>query len=144
VAGLRSMTAPALVSRAAASGDLVLRNSRLRVLARSSPAKTFMLLAAGEIIADKAPFIPNRTDAGPLVARMVSGGLCGAALCLAGRQPAMAGAVIGSLAAIGGAFLGYQVRRHAVQEQHLPDLGVALTEDLLAITGGLTAISSLK
>ena len=138
VAGLRSMTAPALVSRAAASGDLRIREPRLRWMSANASAKTLTLLALGEMIADKAPFIPNRTDAGPLSARIVSGGLCGAVICSAGKQSAIAGGIVGGLAAVGGAFLGYQARKR------LPGFGTGLAEDVVAIGSGLAVLTSAR
>ena len=46
---------------------------------RKKSAKTMALMAAGEMIADKLPFIPSRTAMFPLVARVASGALSGTA-----------------------------------------------------------------
>lgn len=143
VAGLRSMTAPAIVSRAAGSGDLRLNGTPLEKLGSPASANIFAALAAGELVADKLPFIPNRTDPGPLAARVASGGLCGAAICLATKRPALTGAVLGGLAAIGGAFLGYELRKRAAQNGS-PDFAVALVEDAAAVSCGVAAVSSLR
>ena len=143
IAGLRSMAAPAIISRAAASGALRLEESPLKVLGSAASANTFMFLAAGEMVADKLPFIPNRTDPGPLAGRIASGALCGAAICSAKRRSAMAGAILGGLAAIGGAFLGYHLRRRAVQNRGLPDLVCAFAEDFVAVGGGTAVVSSV-
>jgi uncharacterized membrane protein len=52
------------------------------------------------------------------------------------KQPLNEGAVLGGLGAIaGGAFSGYHMRRKV--SRNLPELGVALLEDALAIGGGI-------
>jgi uncharacterized membrane protein len=144
VAGLRTFTAPAIVSWAAASGDLRVKQRGLRMLRSAATANTFLVLAAGELIADKTPYIPDRIDAAPLAGRIVSGGLCGAAICSARRESPVAGAILGGLGAVGGAFLGYHLRKHAVRKHHVPDLGAALVEDAVAVGGGLAALAPLK
>jgi uncharacterized membrane protein len=144
VAGLRTFTAPAIVSRAAASGDLRVKQRGLRMLRSAPTANTFLVLAVGELIADKTAYIPDRIDAAPLIGRIVSGGLCGAAICSARRESAVAGGILGGLGAVGGAFLGYHLRKHAVRKHHIPDLGVALVEDAVAVGAGLAAFAPLK
>jgi uncharacterized membrane protein len=138
------MTAPAIVSRAAASRDLTIEQPGLKLLGSAASANTFTILAAGEILADKTPYIPNRIDPAPLVARILAGGLCGAAICSAKRQSVLLGSIIGSCAAIGGTFLGYHLRKSAVRNRRIPDFKVALVEDAIAVGGGLAAMASLK
>jgi uncharacterized membrane protein len=144
VAGLRTFTAPAIVSRAAASGDLRVKQRGLRMLRSTATANTFLALAVGELIADKTPYIPDRIDAAPLAARIVSGGLCGGAICSARRESPVAGAILGGLGAVGGAYLGYHLRKHSVRKHHVPDLRAALVEDAVAVSGGLAAFAALK
>src|SRR5712691_12946414 len=80
IAGLRSLTAPAVVSWAAHWGWLDLTNSRLAFLGSTTAAIIFSLLALGELVADKLPFAPNRTAALGLGTRIVTGGLSAAAI----------------------------------------------------------------
>src|SRR5437764_14265899 len=101
VSGMRSMAAPAIVSRLAHTGLLPLEGSQVKFLGHKNSAKTMAIMAAGEIIADKLPFIPKRTSIFPLVTRAVSGALSGTAFTKARKGSAVAGAVIGSLAAVG-------------------------------------------
>ncbi len=144
VSGLRSMTGPAIVSRAAACGDLRLKNSGLDKMASATTANLLTLFAAGEMVADKTPYVPNRISPAPLLGRIVSGGVCGAAICYSERQSVLAGALLGGLAAVGGSFLGFHLRRRIVQEQQIPDLQVAVAEDLIALSGGIAAVASLR
>lgn len=125
VAGLRTFTAPAAtlgIDRHVWSGVVI-------------------LLAAGELIADKLPFVPSRLSPGSLGARLVSGGLCGRALArrFGGIDAATAGLIIGALGAAGSAYLGYTIR-HALTERGLPDFLVALVEDSVAVFGATRAV----
>jgi len=86
VAGLRSMTAPAAVSWAAHLHRLDLRDSRLAWLGSAIAVYTISVLGLGELIADKLPFVPNRTTPLPMVFRVLSGAICGAALCLSANR----------------------------------------------------------
>ncbi|MEP6822687.1 MAG: DUF4126 family protein [Chthoniobacterales bacterium] len=133
VAGLRSMLAPAVVSWAAYLGWLHLGDSGLRFMASPISVAAFSLLALGELIADKLPFIPKRTEPGPLVVRLVSGGLSGACLGWSANQSWTSGAAAGAIGAIIGAFAGYHLRRRLTLGAGLKDFCVALPEDLLAI-----------
>src|SRR5262249_28281753 len=81
VTGVRSMTGPAIVSRSLASGLFSAGKSSFKWLGAKRTANTFGLLALGELVGDKLPFMPNRTNVAPLVGRLIGGGLCGAAIC---------------------------------------------------------------
>ena len=133
VAGLRSLTAPAAVSWAAALGWIDLHGTRLHWMGSWVAVAIFTFLALLELVADKLPRTPNRTTPGPLLSRMVLGGLSGAALALAGGQPAVLGAMLGGVGAVIGAFGGYQARYHLVNRLKLKDASVAVPEDLIAI-----------
>ena len=133
VAGLRSLTAPAVVAWGAHVGWLNLHGSPLAFLGSTPAVAIFSLLALGELVADKLPMIPKRTAPAPLFARVVTGGVCGACLCAAAGKALITGALLGGTGAIVGAFVGYQVRRGLVTKLHIKDLFVAICEDLLAI-----------
>jgi uncharacterized membrane protein len=137
-AGLRSMTPPAIVSWAAQSWPAV-QSSSLSFMAAPVTAYAFTVLAVLELIADKLPFVPSRLKPGPLGGRILSGGLSGAVLCAAARESLAAGAIVGGLAGLAGAFAGYRARRHLSVDRRLPDIVVALAEDLCAI--GLAALA---
>jgi uncharacterized membrane protein len=141
VAGLRSMAAPAILSRSASSGLLKIAAPRLTFLNSGPTTTVTTLLALAEMIADKTPNIPNRTDPGPLAVRFISGGICGAALCSARHQRIAAGFALGGLAAVAGAYIGFELRKRAAQH-HLPNIAVALAEDAIAVGTGLSAMSS--
>jgi uncharacterized membrane protein len=118
---------------------LDLEGTPLSLLESNKTATTLAVLAAGEIVGDKLPAMPKRTAPGPLLARIVSGGLCGAAISTAKYRPATMGAIAGAFGAVVGSFAGYQLRRSITRNDsaHIPDLPVALIEDAIAIGGGL-------
>lgn len=133
VAGLRSLTAPAVVAWAAHLHWLNLQGSPLGFMSSITAVVIFSVLAVGELVADKLPVIPKRTAPMPLLARIVTGGLCGACLCAAAGKSLFAGALLGGTGGLIGAFLGYEVRRRLVNNLHINDFVVAVCEDLLAI-----------
>ena len=133
VAGLRSLTAPAVTAWAAYLGWLDLQGSRLAFMASTVALVVFSLLAIGELIGDKLPKIPRRTAIAPLLARIFSGALCGACLAVAAHQALLPASLIAGLGGIIGAFAGYEIRRRLVTQLHLPDVIVAVCEDLIAI-----------
>ena len=139
MAGLRSLTAPAVVAWGAHLGWLNLHGSPLAFIGSTTAVAILSLLAIGELIADKLPMIPKRTTPAPLMARIITGGLCGACLCAAMGQSLIAGALLGGIGGIVGAFLGYSIRRRL--DLHIKDLVVALCEDVVAVGLALFLIS---
>jgi len=133
VAGLRALTAPAVVSWAAHLGWLQLHDSPVAFMANTWAAILFSLLAVFELVADKLPTTPNRTAPPALAARLLTGGLCGACLSVAAHQALGLGAAMGAIGALAGAFGGYQVRKRLVNGWKIKDLFVALSEDVIAI-----------
>ena len=84
VAGMRSASAPALTSYYFVNNpSLFLDASPLKGLGQQTTLNVLKFMAAGELVADKLPKCPNRTDPGALAARAVSGGVCAAAIFLA-------------------------------------------------------------
>jgi uncharacterized membrane protein len=141
ICGLRSMTAPALVAWGAHLGWLHLEGSRLAFFAHPVTLLIFSLFAIGELIADKLPFIPARIQAGPLGVRILFAALCATALCISGAQALWLGAILGVVGAVLGAFAGYAYRRSFGGK--VPDLLLALLEDLVAVGGGFLFLSRL-
>ena len=136
VAGLRAMTAPAVTAWAAHLGRLQLLGMPLAFMGSKWTVAIFTLAALGEFVNDQLPKTPPRTAPGPLIARIVMGGLCGACLTLSAGHSPWLGAVLGSVGAVAGAFAGYKVRVGLVQALHVPDFAIAIPEDLVAIALG--------
>ena len=133
VAGLRSLTPPAVVAWAAHLGWLNLHGSPLAFMGSTTAVAIFSLLAVGELVADKLPKTPKRTAVAGLLARIVTGGLCGACLCAGAGKSSLAGAVLAGIGGVIGAFTGYEIRSRLVRNLHIKDFFVAICEDLVAI-----------
>jgi uncharacterized membrane protein len=141
LAGLRSMTAPAVTAWAARFGWLSLQTP-LSWLGSLPAVILFTLGALAELVADKLPRTPSRTAATGLIARILTGGLSGAALYYAGsNQGYWPGAILGAVGGVVGCFAGYQARTKLVKALGTPDYVVAVLEDLVAIGGSLFVVS---
>ena len=141
VAGLRAMTAPAVVCWGAYLGWLSLSHSPLSFLTSKISLVVFTLLALGELVGDKLPKTPSRITIGPLIVRIISGALSGTALAITAGATLAIGIVGGAVGAVIGAFVGYHVRRALTVRAGLPDLPIALLEDAIAVGGGLFLVS---
>ena len=64
IAGMRAMSAPAVISRIARKGELAVEGSKLSFLNSSGALSTSALLAVGEIIADKLDRRSSRSSIG--------------------------------------------------------------------------------
>ena len=137
VAGLRSLTAPAVVAWAAHFGWIRLAGSPLAFMGSKWTAAVFTLLALGELVADQLPGTPPRTASVGLSARIVKGALCGESNAVAGGASLWIGAVAGAIGGIAGAFGGYQARVGLVRALRVPDFAIAIPEDIVAIGLGL-------
>jgi uncharacterized membrane protein len=141
VAGLRSLTAPAVVAWAAHLDWLHLAGSPLAFMGSIWTLAIFTILALVELVTDQLPKTPARTKPGPLGFRIVMGLLTGACLGIAGGSSAWLGAIAGAVGAIVGALGGYRARVRSVQALRVPDFAIAIPEDLVAIGLGLLLVS---
>src|SRR5204862_4857242 len=111
-----------------------LNGSVLAFMGSTTAVAIFSVLAIGELIGDKLPKTSRRTALGPLLARILTGAVCGASLCVAAGQSLPAGALLGGTGAVIGAFVGYEIRRRIANNLHIKDTFIAICEDLIAIT----------
>ena len=137
VAGLRSLTAPAVVAWAAQLGWINLQGSPLAFMGSKWTVGILTVLALVELIADQLPSTPARTAPVGLTARIVTGALSGACLAVAGAAALWLGAVVGVIGALIGTFGGYQARVGLVRGLRVPDVAIAIPEDVVAIGLGL-------
>src|SRR5206468_5222941 len=84
VAGLRSLTAPAIVAWAAYLGWINLHGSPLAFMGTLWAVVIFTVLAVVELVADQLPNTPARTAPIGLSARVVTGALSGVCVAVAG------------------------------------------------------------
>jgi uncharacterized membrane protein len=141
--GLRSLTPPAVVCWAAYLGWLNLAGTKLAFMDRPITLVVLTLFAVVELIADKLPNTPARTAPPGLIARVVLGCLCGAALATSEGGKLPAPAIVAVAGALVGTFAGYKTRHALVFRAHLPDFAVAIAEDVLAVAGSLLIVSHI-
>ena len=139
-AGLRALTAPA-VTAWAVHRDWLRLEGPLSFIGSVPSVIILTLLAVGELVVDKLPSTSRRTAAPGLIGRMLTGGLTGACVAVGRFQPAIAGAALGVLGGVVGAFVGYHVRLRVVKSLEIRDIYVALVEDVVAVVGCLLILS---
>ncbi len=140
VSGLRSMVGPAIISQAAGNRIVDVHHTPLAWMSTKRAVQTTAMFAAAEMIADKFPFMPNRTDAPGLIGRFVSGAICGAAVSSARkREERIIGALVGGAAAVVAAYIGVEYRKRV----ELPGLAAAVVEDAVALTAASAVVSAL-
>jgi len=140
IAGLRAMTAPAVVSWAVRLGWLHVENTWLTFLGYAATPYIFTVLAIGELIADKLPNTPSRKAPPGFIARILTGGLSGAAIGATGGSWTI-GLAAGVIGAVVGTFGGYEFRVQLVKATGGKDLPIALLEDAIAIGGAFLIVS---
>ena len=140
LAGLRSLTPPAATAWAARLGWLPVA-SPLAWIGALPSVVVLTLLAGAELVADKLPSTPARTAPPGLIARLVTGGLCGACIASAAGGTLLVGVLLGAAGGLVGCFAGYRARAALVRSFGLPDAVVAVAEDVLAITGSFWIVT---
>jgi uncharacterized membrane protein len=97
----------------------------------------FSLGAVGELISDKLPKTPSRLKQPGFSIRIVTGAFCGLILATGASFSIAGGALLGAIGAVAGSYLGYFVRSGVTGKFGLPDLPVALVEDVICIGGSI-------
>ena len=139
VSGMRSMMALAFFSDHAEDKKdrNAAANPALNFLRSPRTAALLKIAAGGEILMDKLPFMPARTDAAPLIGRVVIGGLVGAAVS---KDKWVQGGVVGALGALVTTYAMYYIRKSLHDEQHIPDVILGVAEDALVVKAANTIV----
>jgi len=138
IAGLRSMTAPALASWGAHFGWLKVAGTPVAFLGYAATPYILTVCLLGELVADKLPKTPSRKAVGPFVGRILSGGLSGAAIGGSGGSW-IVGLVAGAIGAVIGTLGGAEARSR-LAKAFGKDLPAALVEDVIAVGGALLIV----
>lgn len=137
VAGLRAMTAPAVVSWAAYLGWIDLRATWLAWLGSGFAPWVLLVLAVGEMVADQLPSTPSRKAPAAFGTRIVSGAISGAAVGAGG----MGALVAGIVGAVAGTLGGYEVRMR-MAASFGNDRPAAFIEDAVAVGVALLIVAA--
>ncbi|MCY7376113.1 MAG: DUF4126 family protein [Pyrinomonadaceae bacterium] len=138
VAGLRAMMPLALLSFAASQRENNKDDRNFFVSKGVSAA--LGLLAVGELVGDKLPTAPNRTEPAGLAARIVSGAIGGGVICSARKKSVPLGIALGALAAVAAAYAGQNIRRAIAKETGIHSSLLGVVEDAIAIGIGASAV----
>src|SRR5262249_47605215 len=141
IAGLRTFTAPMVVSWAACLKWLHLEGTWAAFLGYAATPYIMTVIALAELVGDKLPKTPSRKTPGPFVGRVLFGAFSGAAICSGAPQSLIVGALLGALGGVAGTLGGYEFRTRLVKALNVPDIVIALLEDAIAIGGGLFLVS---
>lgn len=144
LAGMRSLTAPAVLSRE-------LSRKPTRALKRALPGLTSRrvsrrlgILALGELVGDKSPRTPPRTALPILTGRILSGAITGAAVSRKRKGARLGFALVGGAAAIASSYVFYGFRRLLTQRLRVPNVAAGLVEDGLALALGSRLTLALR
>ncbi len=141
VAGLRSLTAPAVASWAALLHWINLNGTWAHWLGNVITVVILTILAVAELVTDKLPKTPARTAPPSFAVRIILGAFAGAVIGTSwgyrwgGLGAGVIGAVLGTLG-------GYQARKRLVAARGGHDLPIALLEDVVAILGGFAILAA--
>jgi uncharacterized membrane protein len=141
VAGLRALTAPAVVAWAAAFGWISLDGTWAQWVAHPITIAVLTVLALGELVTDQLPSTPSRRVPMQFGARLATGAFSGAVLATGAVLNPTAWVIVGAIGAalIGaviGTLCGAEARKRLVAATGGRDLPIALVEDVIAIAGG--------
>jgi len=104
----------------------------------------FSLLALLEYVCDLLPKTPARTQPRPLIARIVMGGLSGACFFAAAQEPLLAGAALGGIGGVMGAFSDYEACERLVNGLKVKDAFIAIPKDVVAIGLACACVTLLR
>lgn len=110
-------------------------------VAAISPRVPVKALAGAELIADKLPSAPNRTDPALLLGRVAAGALVGAVVGSRTGMNRGHSAIIGGLIAFASTHATYRLRRALMKR--LPPIAAAVAEDALVLTAAAVGAALL-
>jgi uncharacterized membrane protein len=136
VAGLRALTAPAVVAWGAFLGWIDVTDKWSQWVGNWITVTVLTVLLVVELVTDQLPKTPSRKTPPQFLTRLVTGAFAGAVLgsaffhTFSSLGAGIIGAVLGTLG-------GYEVRSRLVAANGGRDLPVALVEDVIAVGGGV-------
>jgi uncharacterized membrane protein len=143
VAGIRSMTPLALLSWLNPGSEKD-TSTVDRLLQSPASRATTTLAALGEIVADKFPAIPSRTNPVVLLGRVMIGGVAGMILCQRLHQPLVLGIIGGATGAGIGSFASTSSRVWLSRTTKTPQQLWGGVEDIVALGLGILTVRAIS
>ena len=132
MAGMRSMAAPAVVSRQLSRRRFHWPRGRVEAfLSEETTSNMLMTAAAAEMLLDKLPFAPNRIRILPLAARAAAGAVAG--WSLGRRDSRIVLASVGAATAVVTAVTVFYLRTTIANRSRIPDTLLGLAEDAVVL-----------
>ncbi len=125
ISGIRSVSALTFAGIDARQNDRDLDATPFSWLCSENFSTLLVLSAAGEMLLDKTPFLPNRIDPLPLLGRVFLGGAAGAVVFLEEKQSPLVGAVVAGVASVASTQVSFRVRRALSRKLPGPVAGLA-------------------
>ena len=143
IAGMRAAYAPALVSHILNNRKSKrLTHSPIKFVESDRFANTMKVFAIGELVGDKLPATPARTNTAGVAARCVSGGLSSVAFAKAKGDNVAVAALLSTTAAVASTFLFYYLRKKLGEKTGIADPWIGALEDSIVIGTGFVLAQS--
>ncbi|UXA16177.1 DUF4126 family protein [Mycobacterium sp. SMC-4] len=139
IAGLRAMTAPAVVAWGTMFGWIDVGDKWSEWMAHPITVTVLTIFLLAELVTDQLPNTPSRRVPAQFIARLLSGGFAGAVIGSAffhtfiGAGAGIVGAVLGTLA-------GAELRRRLAERNNGRDRPGAIGEDVIAVGGAFLVV----
>jgi uncharacterized membrane protein len=139
IAGLRALTAPAVVAWGGLLGWLDLDGKWSEWVGHPITVTVLTIFLVVELITDQLPKTPSRKTPPQFAARLIMGAFAGAVIgsawfhTFSSLGAGVIGAVLGTLG-------GYEARKRLVAANGGRDLPIALLEDVIAVGGGFLIV----
>ena len=144
LAGMRTFSAPALLSHQLRQQPVDAPKGRAHALASKRTSRVLTALAISELAADKTPWIPARISPPALVGRALAGALAGSAVASPHRRLTVGRALLGATAAVASSFAFYKLRQLATRQWGLPNVVAGLMEDAVAVALGSRLLARIS
>ncbi|OBJ73644.1 DUF4126 family protein [Mycobacterium sp. 1274756.6] len=140
IAGLRALTAPAVVSWAAMLGWIGLDDTWASWVGQPVTVVLLTLLAVTELVGDKLPGAPDRTIVAQFAARLLAGAFAGTVLGTVWgyRWSSLGAGLIGAVLGTLGGYAGRQLLINATGGRRLTAGSI---EDGVAVLGGVGVLA---
>lgn len=132
LSGMRSMLPAAVLARSLRAPKRT-QGALSKGMAGSLSTVVLTLFAIGELIGDKTPKTPNRTDLVPLFGRIGMAKLCAIVIAQHRDEGIVLPAVVGGGGALIGTFASFHLRRLLTKGLGAPDSIVAVAEDAVVL-----------
>ncbi len=139
IAGLRALTAPAVVAWGAFLGWIDVTDKWSEWVAHPITVTVLTVLLFVELVTDQLPKTPSRKTPPQFITRLLTGAFAGAVIgsaffhTFSSVGAGIIGAVLGTLG-------GYEARSRLVAANGGRDLPVAIGEDIVAVGGGFLIV----